>query len=468
VYASLPIALLLLKSTKIVQYPEGLTGQPHRAGQVIIEKDENSESRGASKTKTRPSKSRLVLATTFRSLRNPDYRIYATSQLISNCGSWIQMTAISWLVFELSDSAFMLGLVNFLRQSPVLFLGLAAGWLADNFQRKIILWWTKVAMTIQALALGILTVTGVVELWHVCVLATLLGIVNAFDMPAKQAFTFNLVKRRDLVNAVSLNTSSFHASRSLGPVIAIFVVHFLGSRVGEGTCFLLNALSYLFVMWALLRIKAGAEPPPKSGASRKKPLHSIPAAMKFIFASKNVLRIFALGTVSSLLCMQYLVLMPVFAKTVLSRQIDGFGMLMSGAALGSFVAALLLANRGKGQDRLGRGIVYASIGFALALIAFSLSRNFLLSCLLTTVIGFCSTMQLSASNAVIQLSVEDQYRGQVLSVWMIVISGLGPVGGLVVGYLASLIGAPMTMAACGGLALVLALSFLVFPFSAKR
>lgn len=355
----------------------------------------------------------------------------------------------------------MLGLVNFLRQSPVLFLGLAAGWMADHFERHKILWWTKVAMAFQALILGVLTITGYVEIWHVCLLACLLGVFNAFDMPAKQAYTFNLVKRRDLVNAVSLNTSSFHASRSLGPVMAITVVNIFGSRIGEGTCFILNALSYLVVMWALLKIKRSASVPQKPEGSKKKAISSIKTALKFIAGNRKVLKIFALGTVSSLLCMQYLVLMPVFAKTVLQRDIDGFGFLMSGAACGSFIAALSLANRSKGTDKLGRGITYASIGFAISLICFSLSANFVVSCLLTSVIGFCSTMQLSASNAVIQLSVEDQFRGQVLSVWMIVISGLGPLGGLVVGWFASMFGVAHTMAGCGALALVLALLFLI-------
>ena len=368
------------------------------------------------------------------------------------------MTAISWLVFQLSDSAFVLGLVNFLRQSPLILLGITGGWMADNFDRKKILIWTKVMMAVQALIMGVLTVYGVIELWQVLILATLLGVTNALDMPAKQALTYNLVRKSDLVNAVSLNTSSFHASRSVGPVLAVFVVSMFSSPQGEGVCFLLNAASYIMVIWALCRVDI------KSAVAKKKG-DEPPARMQeaFAFLSKNdeVRRTVILGAISSLLCMQYLVLMPVFAKDVLNREIDGFGILMSGAAVGSFSAAMLLANRGSAGMALLRGITTATLGFSICLIMFSFSTNFYLSIILATGIGFCSTMQLSASNSLIQLEVSDEMRGRVLSLWMINIAGLGPLGGLLIGWIASVYGAPITMATCGGIAFLCASLFLL-------
>lgn len=397
----------------------------------------------------------LWVLQTFRSLRSKNYRVYALSQLVSNCGTWIQLTVISWLVLDLTGSPFMLGLVNFLRLSPVAFLGFFGGFLADRFERKKILVWTKLIMFFQATLLGVLTISGHLETWHVLLLAFLLGLSNAIDLPAKQSITFNLVPKKDLINAVSLNTSSFHASRAVGPVIAIAIVYALGSRLGEGVCFILNGVSFLFVVWALLKIdsanQAGSSVKERDGSM----IDGLKRCLSFVCGNDNVRTVFTLGIISSLLCMQYIVMMPVFAKTVLNREIDGYGFLMSGAALGSFLGAMLLANKARTGHILRIVIGVASMGFAVSLILFSLSTNFYLSVFLASFIGLFSTTQMSASNSMIQLEVEDSLRGKVLSVWMTFVVGIGPVGGVLVGLAATSYGAPLAMATCGAMALIL-------------
>lgn len=408
----------------------------------------------------------LWILQTFRSLRNRNYRTYAISQLVSNCGSWIQLTVISWLVLELTGSAFMLGLVNFLRLSPVALLGFPGGWLADRLDRKKILIWTKLAMFIQATCLGVLTISGHIEVWHVLALAFMLGVTNAIDLPAKQSITFNLVPRKDLINAVSLNTSSFHASRALGPVIAIAIVFLIGQGAGEGICFILNGLSFLFVVFALLKIQLRQDKVSKKN-KEKTMKEGLNSCIAFVFGSSNVREVFVLGIISSLLCMQYIVMMPVFAKTVLGRELDGYGILMSGAALGSFLGAMLLANKARTRERLARVVTFASIGFAVSLILFSSSSNFWLSTILAFVIGLFSTAQMSASNSMIQLEVDDSLRGKVLSLWMMIVVGIGPVGGLIVGYWAGLIGAPLAMTLSGSVALLLSGSMLILKHTRR-
>lgn len=409
----------------------------------------------------------IWMVQTFRSFRSKNYRTYFISQLFSNCGSWIQLTVISWLILELTGSAFMLGLVNFLRLSPITLLGFLGGWLADRYDRKKILIVTKLAMFTQATALGLLTLSGHLEVWHVLVLATLLGISNAIDMPAKQSITFNLVKKEDLINAVSLNTSSFHASRAVGPVLAILIVFLIGKGTGEGICFLLNGLSFLFVVLALSRISlnTGAT---SSNKQDGKDGTGYANCLSFVTNNLNVRTVFCLGAISSFLCMQYIVMMPVFAKSVLEREMDGYGILMSAAAVGSVGGAMFLAHRARSKDILKVVIAIASIMFALALIAFSMSENFILSTILAGFIGLFSTTQLSASNSLIQLEVDDSLRGRVISLWMISVVGLGPVGGILVGAAANVYGAPLAMALCGVLSFILCSITLIMSLRAQN
>ena len=394
---------------------------------------------------------------TFRSLKNPRYRDYALAQLVSSCGSWIQLTAISWLVFDLTNSAMYLGTVSFLRQSPVLLFGFLGGWVADHFDRRKILISTKILMMLQALLLGVLTLTGHLNIWMVMLLATTLGIANAIDMPAKQAFTFNLVEKKDLVNAVSLNSSSFHTARTLGPVIAAVIVHQLGNRTGESTCFFLNAASFLVVIATLVKLKELSK---LKGTKSGKKSFDLKESLTFAAKNEDVKVICILGAVTAFLCMQYIVLMPVFAKTVFLMGMNGFGTLMASAAAGSFLASLALANKGQNKEQLKKYIKFAAVAMASALVVFANLNNFFLACLVATVLGFSGTVQLSGSNSLIQLSVDDSLRGRVLSLWMITVSGLGPTGGLLVGWAAQQYGAPVALTASGILAGTITLAML--------
>ncbi len=394
---------------------------------------------------------------TFRSLKNPNYRNYAIAQLVSSCGSWVQLTAISWLVFDLTNSAMYLGTVSFLRQSPVLLFGFLGGWVADHFDRRRILISTKVVMMVQAMLLGTLTLTNNLNIWMVMILATTLGIANAIDMPSKQAFTFNLVEKKDLVNAVSLNSSSFHTARTLGPVIAALIVHHLGNRTGESTCFFLNAASFLVVIATLVKLKElSLEKADKS----KKKTFDLKESLAFAAKHEDVKVTCILGAVTAFLCMQYIVMMPVFAKDVFQMGMNGFGTLMASAAVGSFLASLALANKGQDKEHLKKYIKVAAVAMASTLVIFANLNNFYLACLAATVLGFSGTTQLSGSNSLIQLAVDDSLRGRVLSLWMITVSGLGPTGGLIVGWAAQQYGAPVALTASGIVAGTIALVML--------
>lgn len=383
---------------------------------------------------------------TFRSLKHRNFRIYFCGQAISLCGTWMQQLALSWLVYRLTNSALILGVVEFAMFSPVLFIGLAGGWVADHVNRKKVLAVTQLAALMQATVLSILALSGHIQVWQIICLAATAGIINAFEIPSRQALIVQMVDRRDLVNAISLNSSLFNGSRVIGPALAATLISFQG----EAICFVINAFSYLASFTAVLLLKV-----PSDSQKHEKGSRGVVEGLKYCFSTPTVRQILLLTAALSVFGGQFTVLLPVIAKQVLHTGVEGFGALRSAAAVGSLMAALLLANRGSG-DMLNRGVGVANLAFGIFLAAFAISQNFFLSIALACFLGFFMTFQLSGSHSLLQLQVPDEMRGRLMSVWTMMIMGMSPLGSLLIGWLAKHHGAPLSLVLCSGISILAA------------
>jgi len=393
----------------------------------------------------------VKLPAAMRALRHRDYRLFFFGQLVSLSGTWMQSVAQAWLVYRLTGSAALLGVVGFAGQIPTLVASPAGGLAADQFDRRRLLLATQAASMALALALAALTLTGRVTVPWIVGIAALLGVVNAFDIPARQAFAADLVGRDDLVNAIALNSTVFNGARVVGPAIAGVLV----ARLGEGWCFFVNGASYVAVIAGLLAMSDVRPRPPASAAP---PLERLREGFAYARRTRPVLALLLLLGVVSLAGMPYSVLMPVFADEILGGGPRILGMLMGasgvGALLGAFALALRRSTRG-----LGVFVALAAGGFGLSLVAFSQSRSFALSAALLVPAGFCMMSQMASSNTLIQALTPDALRGRVMSVYAMVFMGGAPLGALAAGTLASRIGAPATVAAGGVACLAAALLF---------
>lgn len=363
----------------------------------------------------------------------------------------MQNLALSWLVYKLTNSAFLLGVVEFANLSPVLFLGLLGGWVADRFDRRKVLLCTQALLMLQATVLTVLVYTQSVQVWHIIALATFAGVVVAFEIPSRQSLIVNLVDKPNVVNAISLNSSLFNGTRIVGPAIAALIIGF----TGEAACFAINSVSYLAALIALLLI----DPQPPRHAQKGK--GALVDGLKYAFGTPEVRGILRLTGLLSLFGAQFSLLLPVVAKEVLHHDVGGFGALKSAAAAGSLIAALGLANRGSG-DMLKRGIGLAGLAFGVALVCFSFSTNFFLSMLFAVALGFSMTFQLSGSHSLLQISVPDELRGRLMSVWTITIMGMSPLGSLLIGWMAQHYGAPHTLLVCSVVAVISAIVYLLW------
>lgn len=387
-----------------------------------------------------------------RALSHPHFRIYFFGMLISFTGTWMQSVAQSWLVYKLTRSAWLLGLVGFVSQMPLFLLAPLGGVMADRHSRHRIVLATQAASMLQASALSALTLSGKVTFEAILVLALLLGLVNAFDMPARQAMMSQLVSPEDLTNAIALNSSAINMARLAGPALAgLFVDWF-----GEGFCFLLNALSYLIVILGLLRIRIEDPPPRASGSA----LQSLMEGFDYVRRAGAVRALLALVALVSLFGLSYMVLMPIFASKVLNGGPRALGTLMSSAGIGSLFAALWLASRPNAAG-LGPIVGRAALAAGALLIAFSQSRNLLLSAALMMPIGFSLMMQMAGSNTLLQNLVPDRMRGRVISFYSMSLMGMTPFGSLLAGALASRIGAPNAVTLGGAICMAAALFFLL-------
>jgi MFS family permease len=381
-----------------------------------------------------------------RSLRHRNFQLFFGGQLISLIGTWMQMIAQSWLVYRLTGSSLLLGLVGFAGQIPVFLLAPVGGTVADRHNRHRMIVTTQTCAMILAFILAALTLSKVVMVWHIMVLASLLGLVNAFDMPARQAFIVDMVGKEDLMNAIALNSSMFNGARVIGPAIAGLLV----ASIGEGWCFFGNAVSYLAVIAGLLLMKIQHARSTRPHASA---VAEVVEGFRFARHTAPIRALLLLLGLISLVAMPYAVLMPIFADQILHGGARGLGILMASTGIGALAAALFLASR-SGVHGLGRWVALASGGFGLSLIIFAFSRLFWLSAAVLVVVGFSMMLQMTSSNTLIQAMVPDHLRGRVMALYTMMFMGMGPIGSLLSGSVAHVIGAPLAVGIGGGLGLL--------------
>jgi MFS family permease len=394
-----------------------------------------------------------VAAHLLRAFRHRNYQLFFGGQLISLTGTWMQTVAESWLVFRLTGSSALLGVTAFASQIPVLLFASIGGTVADRANRHRIVIATQSVSMVLPFILAVLTLTGHVRVWHVFVLAACLGVVNAFDIPARQAFVMDLVGREDLVNAIALNSLMVNGARIVGPSVAGLLV----AGVGEGWCFLLNGISYIAVITGLMLMRMDAAPTVLRGRSA---WHDTLEGFRFVGRTAPVRALLLLLGAVSFAGMPYAVLMPVFARTVLHGGAETLGVLMGCSGAGALAGALTLATR-SGVRGLGRWVVAAAAAFGVALILFSLSRTFWLSATLLVPVGASMMVQMAASNTLIQSMVPDALRGRVMAVYSMMFMGMAPFGALWAGAVAEHIGAPSTVAIGGVVCLIAAAIFAV-------
>jgi len=384
-----------------------------------------------------------VLKTLFRSLRHRNFRLFWSGQLISLIGTWMQNVGQAWLVLELTHSSFKLGVVSALQFLPMLFLSFPAGVFIDHFSKRKIIIGTQAVMLALAFTLAVLDWTGAVRYWHIVVLATLLGVANTVDMPARQAYIIEMVGKEDLMNAIALNSSVFNAARAIGPAVAGVVI----AASGTAVCFFVNGLSYLAVIWALLLMKFESAPP--GGPRTYRMLQDIAEALRYIRNTPPVLITILLVAVVSVFATNFNVLVPVFARQELHKDAAGFGLLMSafgaGALLGAFSLALMSRLGPKPVFLLGGGM-----GLSLFLVLIGLQRSYGITALLLALAGWSMVTFFGMANTTVQLNTEGRLRGRVMSVYTLAFGGLTPFGSIFAGTFAHWLKAPLTFA-LGGL-----------------
>jgi MFS family permease len=370
---------------------------------------------------------RAAMPRTFRALRHRDFRLWWFGQMVSLVGTWIQFVAQNWLVYRLTGSPAMLGLVNFVGLVPTLPLSLWAGSLADRFDKRRLVIIAQALLFVQAAALAALTVTGVVRVWHVMVMAFVFGVARALDVPARQSFVIEMVGKEDLTNAIALNSTIFNIARTAGPAVAGLLV----MAIGEGLAFVVNAVSFLPVIGALLMMRTSSiRRKPRSTAGRQ-----IVAGLRYAGRNQYVWLIMSLVGVSAFFVMPYSVLMPVFAKEVFGGGADVYGYLLTFAGLGALAGALTVASLG---PRSPRGVLLsaANVAFAAFVFSFAFVRAFWLAAAILAAVGFCFVVQNSLANTLIQLNVPDRLRGRVMSIYFLVFMGAMRLGSLQAGYVA--------------------------------
>jgi len=387
-----------------------------------------------------------------RAFRYKNFRLFFVGQSISLIGTWMQTVAMGWLVYRLTHSAFMLGVVGFASQVPIFLAAPFAGVIIDTWERKKIILWTQALALIQAFVAAALVLTGMMRVGHVLALGVALGLISALDMPARQAFMVNLVeKKEDLGNAIALNSFLFNAARLIGPSFAGLLI----AAWGEGICFLVNGISYIAVLIALMYVRVAVR------NTHEVPHHvvrELREGIAYTFGFMPIRAILFLLGVVSFMGMSYAVLMPIFAKEILKGGPQTLGFLMAASGLGALAGAVYLAARKK-MLRPGRLIPVACIVFGLGLIGFALSQVLIVSLGFLFVAGFGAMVQMTACNTVIQTIVEDDKRGRVMSFYTMSFIGMSTFGALFAGTLASKIGAPLAMIIGGTCCIISALVF---------
>ncbi|MGC1414204.1 MAG: MFS transporter [Candidatus Acidiferrum sp.] len=379
----------------------------------------------------------------FRALQHRNFQLFIAGQLTSLIGTWMQTTAQLWLVYKLTNSAALLGVFGFANQVPILFLAALGGYIGDRYNRHHGVIWTQTVSMALAFLLAALTFANIIQVWELIFTAFLSGVVNAFDVPIRQAFLVEMVSIEDLPNAIALNSSIFNGARVVGPAIAGFAL----AWKGPAWCFFLNGVSFLAVIAALFAMRLVKKVSKKEAGS---PFQSLLQGFRFAMSDLPIRSTLLLLSMLSLLGLQYSVFLPIFATDVLHRGAKGFGLLMSAAGVGAVLGALHFAAR-TSYKGLARWIGATSTVCAVGLVLFSQSRLFWLSMVMLLIVGFCATVQMAATNTTLQNRVPDQLRGRIMAVYATMFMGVQPIGSLIAGGIATRIGAPYTLAVFGTL-----------------
>jgi len=399
------------------------------------------------------------LAHAFRALRHRSFRVYWVGQWLSVNGTWMQTTAQAWLVYRLTSSPLVLGVLSVARFGPSLVGSPLAGVMADRFNRRTVVLLTQSASLLQAAVLAALTLSGVVRVWHVLALALIQGVVDTMDTPARQTLQVDLVGVGDLQSAVSLNSSAFNAARMVGPALGGLLV----AAYGEGVCFAFNAASYLAVLVALLAIRTQAVKRPPAGSLRAE----LAEGMRYAWHDPQVRLVLGGVAVTSAFGLSYMTLLPVFARDVLHGGAKGYGVLLASAGLGAMIGALVAAAR-RGTRRM-RSVMAAGQGaLGAGLVALALTRHLGAASAWLVLVGLGVALQLSSTNGFLQTTAPDHLRGRAVSLYIWIFSGLSPIGGMAAGWMAEQAGAPWTAAAAGGACAVSAVLMLVEMPSRRR
>jgi MFS family permease len=386
----------------------------------------------------------------FSALSFRDFRLFWFGQLISLSGTWMQSVAQGWLVYTLTKSPFYLGMVAAAGSLPILLFTLAGGIVADRFRKRNLLLLTQGISIIPAILLGVLTDTELIVVWHVAILAALLGTANAFDIPARQAFLIEMVGKGSLTNAIALNSAVFHGARLIGPIIAGMTIAY----IGLASCFYLNAISFVAVIIALSKIKAKGEPTGKFHSLKKDFIEGI----QYVRNSSEIFRLILLIAVFSLVGIPFINLLPVFAAEILHAGPEGFGFLVGATGIGALTAALSLAMKGDIQDK-NRFMALSALFFSFSLFAFSLSKNYYLSIIFLAIIGWGLVSFLATANSFIQLSTPDNLRGRAMSVFTFVFLGTAPIGNSILGVFADIIGTAVAVSIASVFCIFVSVSF---------
>lgn len=416
-----------------------------------------------------PKKSRLP--GTFRALRHYNYRLWFTGQTISLIGTWMQTMAQQVLIYRLTGSAAALGMVNFIALIPLIPLSFLSGSLADRVSKRKVILISQITMMIQALILAVLTLTGQVQVWHIYVLSFILGAATAIDLPARQAFTVDMVEgKEDLNNAIGLNSAMFNLARALGPALAGIVV----AATGEGNAFLLNALTFLAVIISLLMMRnlpQSSRPLDKGDGQ----LEHIKAGFKFVLSNRTISVLISLVAVSAFLSMPYNTLMPVFAEDILGKSavpvVDAIcnpqtglitcktpealplGILLSSVGLGAVVSALLIASISENSHK-GALLTLGNLAFPLTLLLFAGSNSFVVSAVVMFFTGISFVLQNVLANTLLQIASPDELRGRVMSFYTMTFQGMMRLGGLQAGLVADWLTAPWSVGIGAGASLL--------------
>jgi len=395
--------------SSVASVPEEVTGAPRR---VVL--------------------GHLHWSNTFVALRHPNFRLFISGQLISLTGTWMQNTAQGWLVYQLTNSKLMLGLVAAAGSLPLLLFSVWGGSLADRYPKRRIVLCTQAMMMLSALAASLLIWTGKVQVWHIASLAALAGLAMAFDLPARQAFMMEMTSREDLMNAISLNSSIVNGARVVGPSVAGLLM----SSVGVGLCFFLNGISYVAVIAGLWLMRLPKFAPPEPHAST---WDHMAEGFRYSWGNRRIRVMLILFAVVGTFGWSYSVLMPAFARDVLGVGQGKYGMLLSANGVGALLGALTVASVGRQANR--RLLVLGGLWvFSSMLLMLALAQNYVLAMVYLAVAGWGMLLFFSTINTLLQTSASDHMRGRVMGIWALIFGGMTPVGGLTAGTLSHYFG----------------------------